>query len=484
MDRRLFLKSATLTTGLVVGEICYGLQITAKTQNKRLKPNIIWIISDDQGIADAEIYPHKSAIHTPNLRRLARKGVMFTEGYANCFSCAPSRAAIMLGDYQQSIGVYNNEDTLPGIAENIKIAPEYFKELGYKTGLIGKWHLGGRLNPETAPLKKGFDRAWYWYGATHDYWNPNVGHKFQGGGRGYCPIFDQGEEIEKMDYLTDEITKHACNFIDENNAVPFFLCVTHHCAHVPLQVPEDLYRKYEKLGYGRKAAIARGMYEVLDKGIGAILDKLEEYGISNETLIIFASDNGGAVPSGPLTWPYQAGKFTHLEGGLRVPFIISWPGHIPENRTYGYPVMHMDILPTSLNAVSPYTFEGDGVNLLPYLLGQKNERPHEKMFWCIDPGDSSFAVRVGDWKLMRTGIAEGLFNLAEDPTEKYDISAKYPEKVRELIKIYNRWKADKPPKLLKDEDRQRAKRISDQLEKEHPGLSESPTFGFKNQQEL
>ena len=402
------------------------------------KPNVVIIYSDDQGFGDVSFNQHHCPIYTPNIDRITNEGVIFSQGYVCAPTCAPSRAGLMTGRYPQRMGIYNVNDPFQALPVNEKIAPQFFKEHGYITGLIGKWHLGGEYFKEKFPIRRGFGRFYGWLDSTHDYWKANTGRSHSYGACGYAPLYDQEDPVEKMDqYLTRQLTQKALEFIDENNDKPFFLYVAHHCAHVPLHVPEETYNKYNPVGLGENTITTRAMYEELDKSIGAILDRLEKYDIRNNTFIIFQSDNGGGEPEAQLNWIYRGGKFTLLEGGLRVPTAISWPAGIPGNKIYGYPVMNIDFLPTLLAAAGIQSDkEFDGVNLLPYLRGEIKELPHEQLFWSTG---RYLAVREGDWKLVFASNGQGLFNLAEDPSELTDLREKYPGKAKALKDSFNAW---------------------------------------------
>jgi len=440
--------------------------------NKK-KPNVIFFILDDQGIGDVVTDPHDSPNYLPSLKKLAQKGIICTNAYANSPMCAPARTAIMIGGYSQRIGVYELHDTAPGIPNSVKIAPQFFKEKGYRTGLIGKWHLGGQLdlltgNEEKAmiPKNKGFDTSFYFFGSTHDYWNENYGNSEINapGYPIYSPMYDDGIIVNEMDYLTTEINNRSIKFIEENKDQPFFLAVTHHTCHVPLQVPKEFHDKYQGLELGELASTSRAMYEVCDNGLGLIMDKLEELGIDDNTIIIYTSDNGGAAPSGPTVWNYSGAKFNFGQGGLRIPFVISWPNVLPQNKVYADMVMQMDMLPTVLEAAGIEGPGREGVSLIPYLMSEMEGSPHKEAYWSHGH-INNFAVYKDGFKLRMDQYCPGaLHNVIDDPFEIQDLSTIIPEKVEELFWDYKLWMS-KNPKNLPNQDENYYKREKEYLEK-------------------
>lgn len=427
------------------------------------RPNVIVIMTDDMGSADISPMPHLAVAHTPNIARLAERGVTCTQAYASAPMSLPSRVGLLTGCYPAHNGAYK-VDSVQGLPQEGTTLGEYMHEGGYATAMIGKWHAGGEFVEWQRPENRGFERTFYWHDSTHDYWSADTGRTNTWGAVGYAPIYNQGTPIEDYDtgYLTTDIAKHTLDFVDANHQHPFFLYVCHHCSHRPLQVSRELYDKYAELGHERGLTASRAMYEVLDDFVGQLLDKLDGYGIGENTLIIFASDNGGGETDGQLNNTCRGGKFTLSEGGLRVPMIVSWPKEIPTGRIFNRPVVNLDFLPTIISAagIAPQQAH-DGVNLLPYLQGQKVGAPHEVLCWTngdepdyesegwsrentpelfgypFEKGD--FAVRKGDWKLVSTVGCVGLFNLREDAGEMVDRSADHPEIYNDLLNSYKEW---------------------------------------------
>ncbi len=481
MNRRDFLKT-TVASALAVGLPKY---LNAAGQASR-KPNIIVIFTDDQGYGDCSANPHDAAIYTPNIERLAKQGITFTDGYASACMCAPSRATLLSGRYHGRLGIYDvSGDAGIGFPKGEKIMPQYFKEMGYATACFGKWHVGGDIPgyEYNQPLNKGFDKFWGFYGSTHDYWKSEIGSGFNTTGYQSCghqPIYNQEKIVEKIKYITYEITDRSLEFIDDNKDRPFLLYIPHHAYHVPLQVPKELHKEYEDLRYGYNATLTRAMMEALDKSLGEILDRLEKYDILENTLIFYASDNGGGDVCAMLGWIYRGGKFNLLEAGIRVPTIISWPKELPQNKIFCDPITNMDFLPTMIAAADGAVDDKfEGINLLPYLKGQK-KIPQRPLFWKMPPQSADYAVRLDNWKLVYTSVGRGLFNLKTDPRELKDISNIYPEKVAELQNLYNKWDKQNEPSIFTPELAKKFLRMESKDELDNKQWQYSPRFGNEN----
>lgn len=429
--------------------LCYLVPLQAEVKFAR-KPNIILIITDDQGYGDLGCYPHTREVDSPNIDRLAASGVRFTDGYVTHHGSAPSRAALLSGRYQQRLGFYDIWEVQKGLPANEKLLPQYLKDNGYATALIGKWHLGEKAYNH--PLVKGFDRFYGFIGGMHDYFNPDTGDTWEGGAMGPASVFDQRVPVSRIKYLTDEFTDRAIAFMAETQAAkkPFFLQLSYNTPHGPLQAPAELEAMYKQEG---KYGIIRAMTRSLDENIGRLMAYIDDNGLRGNTIIVYLSDNGGTRANH--NWILCGGKGQVTEGGIRVPFFISYPAQIKGNRTYSDPVISLDLFPTFLSAAGiplPNDKTLDGVNLMPYLKGETDYPPHEKLFWSWDPYFDCWAVRDGEWKAMREvvngGLVIGLFNLREDVSESVNLIGKYPEKFRELERSYRRWIATMPPSLV------------------------------------
>lgn len=457
INRRIFLKNIGLKAAAV------GIFGTLKTisyasedvDTKQPLPNIIVILADDLGWGDLSCYPQDprfpdARLRTPNIDSLAAEGVRCTQGYATCCVCAPTRAGLLTGRYQQRFGFYAFEECLAELpADEITLA-ECLKQKGYVTACIGKWHVGYKLSP----LTRGFDRFYGFRGGQHDYFEPRLGEPTHGFSFDYydADILDQDMPVDKMAYLTDELTKQSLQFIEEQARAkrPFFLYLAHATPHPPLQATWEKLQPFAQSRGGKfnSRDLVRAMLSSLDDGVGRILNRLMHLGIDDNTLIVFTSDNGGADDSAEYNnqsrmTQHNGGLRTRKgffwEGGIRVPFIVRWPGRVPEGKVYQHPVTHLDIYATAVAATGaePPAKPLDGVNLLPYLNDQNEDRPHQTLYWGFQDAHKRWSVRHGDWKLTMeikgnqsivdknySSVLE-LHNLADDPLEQNDLQKKF-----------------------------------------------------------
>lgn len=441
-------------------------------------PNIILIVADDLGWGDIGCYPkgkewgEEAEISTPSIDALAAKGVLCTQGYATGMVCAPSRAALMTGKNQQRFGYYGFEDTLAPIPASIKMLPQAMKEAGYRTGMVGKWHVSS--DPASLPLTSGFERFYGFLGGQHDYYQANVGEKMHGVGRSADAfIYDQDKPVEPVRYLTAEFTGQAIAFLEQDRGRPFFLYLSYNAPHPPMQAPWEYLEKYAKRrsnGQFTSRDIARAMIENLDGNVGRLCAWLDHNGLRDNTLIIFTSDNGGSDGGPGRVLQHNGGlkgrKSTFYEGGIRVPFILNWPDGLPAGEVYTKPVSQMDLYATLLavsGAIKVKTHPLDGVNLIPYLTGKDQGTPHQRMFWCVE-NTTTWAARDGNWKLVREdadpatlgGRYRGdaprqyklqLYDLAADPFEANDLIEARPETAARLQKAMEEFRSTLPPSL-------------------------------------
>ncbi len=402
-----------------------------------IQPNVLFILSDDQGYGELACQPHRdAAMNTPHLDRLAREGVRFTQAYSNGHVCAPARAAFLTGRYPHRFGLHGNGDADPGMPRTEKLLPAYFKAAGYATACFGKWHLGWA--PDHHPLQFGFDEFFGFLGGEHSYFDPALGHAGLGttGSTGNAPILDGTRPVAKIKYLTEELTDRAVDFIRRHAGKPFCVYLPYNAVHGPMEAPaEYLVRN----GGDRK----RAMVEALDTQVGRILALLRELGLERDTLVVFYSDNGGVA--GADNGPLRGHKGQYFEGGIRVPAIFRWPGRIPAGQVCDTPIMGMDVLPTLLAAAGISADRSlDGVNVLPLATATSTTPPREIMHWLLGP---NFAVRRGDWKFVRQDKQDFLFNLGTDLAETTDLSASQPEKLKELRALHEVWSKALPPRI-------------------------------------
>ena len=441
-------RSKLLSLGLMFASC---MSLAAGAAEKVSKPNVIIIYADDMGYADLGCYGCKD-IPTPNIDRLAAEGVRFTDGYVSAPQCAPSRVGLLSGKYQNRLGFeYNVTKKDPkyhglGFPAEEKTVGDLMKAQGYTTGIIGKWHMG--LRPELHPNKRGFDE---FYGTLygHTCFIPPFNMKaknLKGPNAPKSDIQKNGVEVDEKEYLTDAFSREAVAFIDKYHDKPFFLYLPYTAPHGPLQASEEYLKRFPDIE-NPKRQIYAAMVSSLDDGVGRIMAKLNERGLEENTLVFFISDNGGTRKSsygdnGPL----RLWKGSLHDGGIRVPFIMNWKGTLPAGVVDSRPVIQLDATATAVDLAGGHISDMNGVNLMPYLLKQKDGVPHEQLFWRImswsypktgEPYQK--ATRRGDWKLVLTGKEWELFNLKEDISEKKNLAAQHPEMVAELKASWNQW---------------------------------------------
>jgi arylsulfatase A-like enzyme len=392
-------------------------------------PNIVVIVSDDHGYGDVSCYEHPPEVRTPNIDRLARRGVRYTNGYASACVCAPTRAGLLTGRYQQRFGFYTASDSRAGLPLSEITLADLLRRHGYATGAFGKWHLG--ITPPYHPLRRGFDEFYGFLGhGAHDYFDlKRTPDEFRS-------IWRNDRVIDDTGYLTDNLAREAVAFVRRHEKRPFFLYLGFNAVHFPLQAPEEVIRKYDTGRRNRDIYLA--MLEREDAAIGRVLDELK----NSDTLVVFFSDNGGARNNASSNGPLRDYKHSVYEGGIRVPFLVSWPGRLGENTVSHDPVVCMDVFPTAAAAAGiemPQDRPYDGKNLLargPY---------HETLFW--DGDDGRRAVRSGRWKLVDTNGRLELFDLGADRGEKNDLAAKHPDIVTRLRGAFEGWRKQMAPRL-------------------------------------
>jgi arylsulfatase A-like enzyme len=414
------------------------------------KPNILVILSDDVGWAEFGFQGNED-IPTPNIDSIAKNGIRFPQGYVSGPYCSPTRAGLMTGRYQTRFGhEFNSVARATGLSLQETTFPERMKSLGYATCAIGKWHLGNK--PRYRPMKRGFDE---FYGTLSNtpFYHPNA-------------FVDSriSNEVQSVDdktfYTTDAYADRAVDWLDKHKDGPWFMYVPFNAQHAPLQAPQKYLDRFDHI-LGQKRQTFAAMMSAMDDAVGRILGKVRDMGQEENTLIFFFSDNGG--PTGQTTSsnaPLRGFKSTTWEGGVRVPFAAQWKGKLPAGKTYNNPIIQLDILPTAIAAaggtVDP-AWKLDGVNLLPFLTGEKSDRPHDTLYWRF--GDQ-WAIRDGDWKLVvgNFGSRSGeLYNLAEDRSESHNRATEMPDKARALKAKWDVWSAEQAPPSAPREKPKKAK---------------------------
>ena len=414
----------------IISLIFISILLASCLDQEKMHPNIIVIISDDQGYADVGFHGSKEII-TPNIDRIANNGVVFSEGYVSYAVCSPSRAGLITGRYQNRFGYTRNillapKDSLMGLPLTEQTLPDVLNNVDYKTKAIGKWHLGA--HESLVPERRGFDEFFGFIIGGHRYFPEDLTLNDLTEARsqmdGYITrIYDNGKRIDTKKYLTEELSDNAVKFIEENSDNPFFLYLSYNAPHTPLQATEKDLERNMHIEI-EKRRIYAAMVSSMDDGIGLILDKLEEKKISDNTIVIFFSDNGGVEwynfsDNGVL----RGIKGDFFEGGIRVPFVMQWPKKIKAGITYDKPIISLDVFATVASAASAEKHinnEIDGVDLLPYLTGNNSGLPHKYLYWQNRDKDID-VVRDERYKYLRIKNDEYIFDLKNDISEETNI---------------------------------------------------------------
>lgn len=445
LDRRHFLQHIGLGAAAMAFPSCTEI-FAPKPDSKKKKPNIIVFFIDDLGYADVGYHGCKD-IATPNIDSIAANGAQFSTAYVTAPVCGPSRAGLLTGRYQQRFGFEDNPgpfrkslDTQIGIPRSEKTIGHRLQALGYKTAFIGKHHSG--VEPRNNPVNLGFD---FFFG-------------FDDGSTRYMPgTIKKGflrknlQPVEQeTDYLTDAFGREAVSFIQKNKEHPFFLYLPFNAVHDPLEAPESLIKKYNHIKHPKRRILA-AMLDSVDTNIGKILEALRANQLEDNTLIVFASDNGGAAEKSNFSYnePLREVKGSLYEGGIRVPFCVQWKHRIPAGQTLDFPIHTLDILPTVIAATGnpvPATWKLDGMDLLGYLAGKKKTPPERFLYWRMLYG---WAIRDNTWKLVksyggrkwRTDHKIELYRIASDVKEEHNLIHEYPEVAKRLQDAWNSWSA-------------------------------------------
>ncbi len=406
------------------------------------RTNIVLIVSDDQGYADISCYPHPDEVSTPGMDRIAAEGARMTNGYASCPVCAPTRAGLLTGRYQQRFGFYTAADSRAGLPRSEITLAELLRTAGYATGVFGKWHLG--YEPRFRPLERGFAAFYGFLGhGGHDYFDLSITDDVRSIYRDRAPIDDTG-------YLTRNITRNAVDFIEANHDRPFFAYVPYNAVHNPIQAPEDYIGRFSNSDPQRNTYLA--MLAIMDEGIGEILDLLDRLDLADDTLVIFFSDNGGARGTTAANGTLRDYKHSVYEGGIRVPFLLRWPGRIPAGSVSDEPVISIDAFSTILSAAgveAPADRAVDSQDIVPALSGAQDRPLHEALYWNWIDKDSEkgWAVRKGRWKLLTNKGGPELYDLEADLSETRNLVSAEPEVVEELLASYREWQEGIEPRI-------------------------------------
>ncbi|MFV0443946.1 MAG: sulfatase [Planctomycetaceae bacterium] len=404
------------------------------------RPNLLIILADDLGYGDLSCYG-ATDLRTPHIDQLFSEGLRFNRFYANCPVCSPTRAALLTGRYQELVGVpgvirTRTNDNWGYLAPQAILLPKLLKQAGYRTGIVGKWHLG--LESPNTPTERGFDHFRGFLGDMMDDYYTHRRHDIN-------YMRDGSMEIDPPGHATDLFTDWACDFISAKSEPqqPFCLYLAYNAPHTPIQPPEDWLQKVRERTpqLTDKRARLVALIEHLDDGVGRVLSHLDAAGLRDSTMVVFSSDNGGQLDAGASNGPLRDGKQSMYEGGLRVCTSVRWPGHIAAGTQTDFRALSMDILPTFCDAIDvdiPHLIEGR--SFLPTLLGQSQPELRELWFFTRREGNFRYqgkttdAVIRGDWKLLQNSPFEPLelYNLKEDPGEESNIASRAPHIFAEL----------------------------------------------------
>jgi arylsulfatase A-like enzyme len=440
ITRRRFVQ-ATAVGSLAVA----GLSFSRASRAQAGRPNIVFIMADDLGYADLSCYGQRDYM-TPNIDRLAIEGVRFTQGYANSAVCSATRAALITGRYQYRLVAGLEEPIFPGSPKNAGLPanhptlPSLVKKVGYGTSLVGKWHLG--YLPEFSPLKSGYDKFFGIFSGSADY--------FQHGPSSVNPLFEQDVPVDRHGYLTNLLGDRAVQTLEgySKSKDPFLVSLHFTAPHWPWEGPDDEAesKRIKSLWHydGGSQKTYAAMVQSMDTNVGRVLQALDNHGLAANTIVVFTSDNGGERFSN--TWPFSGMKEELLEGGLRVPVLVRWPGRVAAGSLSEQVVISMDWMPTLLAAAgtqSDPAYPPDGEDLLPILGARQTAHPR-KLFWRYKAG-AQRALRDGDWKYLRMAGNEFLFDVVRDPRERANLKERHRDVFQRLKSEWEAWNSTMLP---------------------------------------
>jgi arylsulfatase A-like enzyme len=440
--RALLCNTAVGTAALAAGAIGAYAQTASK------QPNIVFILADDLGYADVSCYGRRD-FTTPNIDRIAARGMRFLQGYANSAVCSATRLALITGRYQYRLRLgleepwAGNADI--GLPPDHPTLPSLLKQAGYRTSLIGKWHLGAL--PKFGPLKSGYDQFFGFRGGAVDYYSHiDTRQKHD--------LWDGDIEVHQVGYLTDQLGDRAVETVNAyaRSGQPFLISLHFNAPHWPWEAPGDEAESKRVAGTnlrdfdGGAQKTYQRMIEAMDAQIGRVLEALEANGLTENTIVIFTSDNGGECFAD--TWPFTGKKTELLEGGLRIPMVIAWPARIAPGHTSEQVAISMDWLPTLLAAAGAApdpAYPPDGMNLLPVLTS--NAAAVERTLFWRYKANWQRAARIGDYKYLKILDNTFLFNVVEDPLERANLKERHKEVYDRIVAKWDAWNASMLPEV-------------------------------------
>jgi arylsulfatase A-like enzyme len=454
-------------------------------------PNLVIILTDDMGYADLRAFGD-SEIPTPHLDRLAKEGTRFTNAYTVAPICVPSRMGLLSGKFSARFGVFNNVYSLPSNelwVQQTTLA-DVLRKRGYRTANIGKWHLSGNSSADSGdelggflfkpPHERGFDEFVGITGGMHNFWKGTSLARFKNG---------KYERFDSPEYLTDFFGTEACDFIQRNKSQPFFLYLAFNAPHAPLHGLDEDQAAIETSDISPNRRKYAAMVRAIDRNVGRVMQTLHNLGLAEKTLTVFLNDNGGGgnnaaehTRNTAVNRPYRGHKFDVWEGGIRIPFILHWPNHVPAGQSCDGIVSSMDVFPTFAKAAAAeLPADLDGVDLLPFATAKQAGDAHEALYWQQQvwsrpnerkPGSHypqpayNLAIRSGMWKAVKQdqpfdgtnhGRAWELYDLSRDPSELNDIASEFPEKAQQLSDAFFAWQK-RMPKPMHDSKSSDAKK--------------------------
>jgi len=433
----------SLRSSLVLLAVVLAPLVSAVAAATARPPNLVIFYADDLGWGETGAQGNPE-IPTPHIDSIARNGIRFTSGYVAATYCSPSRAGLMTGRYPTRFGhEFNTVANTVGLRADQTTMATRLKALGYATAAVGKWHLGNQ--PENRPTRRGFDEFFGTLNNTPFFHPTNFIDS---------RISNEVREVTDPNfYTTDAYADRAVDWLTRNQGKPWFLYLPFNAQHAPLQSPAKYLERFPKITDEKRRLFA-AMMSAMDDAIGRVMAKIREQGQEENTLVFFISDNGGPTASTTSgNGPLRGFKMTTFEGGPRIPFLAQWKGKWPAGRTYDYPVMNLDVLPTIIAAAGgkpEASWQLDGVDLTPHLTGANPARPHETLYWRYGP---QWAIRHGDLKLVVSKGGSGrpeLYDLATDLGESKDLAAAQPAKVKELQAMWDKWSAEQAPPSAPD----------------------------------
>ena len=414
-------------------------------------PNMIVIMCDDLGYADVGFNGCKD-IPTPHIDSIAENGVRCTSGYVAYSVCGPSRAGFITARYPQRFGFERNPQYQPndpdmGLTRDEKTIAELLRPVGYHSGIIGKWHLGAHI-PTSHPMKRGFDEFYGHLGGGHTYFPEKLTIERSQDAKGESESYQTWllknyEPVPPRKYITDDFSDEAVAFVTRNRDWPFFLFLSYNAPHTPLEAADKYLGRFPQIKDKKRQTYA-AMVSAVDDGVGRVLAELKKYGLEENTIVAFLSDNGGPTTKNASTnAPLRGNKGDAWEGGFRVPFAIQWRGELPADSSYENPVSALDLGATIVALAGAAVSKDkplDGVNLIPFLNGENKSKPHDTIY-LRQFDRNRFAVRNGNEKIIIPwkGAAPQLYDLSNDIGEQKDIAKEKPMRVQELDVLRKKW---------------------------------------------